>query len=172
MLYGRMPAWATVAVTLGASLIAVLGTLLGGLVQERRADNRARQAARSDRIARGMDVLARIQILLSDADPDRLGINVNREEPFGTLTPLSNDWHKSYRPALATFALADDSSEVRELGERLGVAVTNSLVATGWFLRDLTHPTPGGGDTRVRAVEDHTQARELAKQLEREIRES
>lgn len=70
MLYGRMPAWATVAVTLGASLIAVLGTLLGGLVQERRADNRARQAARSDRIARGMDVLARIQILLSDADPD------------------------------------------------------------------------------------------------------
>ena len=165
-----MPAWATVAITVGASLIAVAGTLLAGVLQERRGDARAERQARRQRVAEGMNCLARIQILLSNGDPDRLGINLNRDDPYGALRPLSNEWHESLWPALATFALADDSAEVRELGQQLGVAVANSLTSSGWMLGDMMRNRADLDPQQERARADHAKARELAAQLETAIR--
>jgi hypothetical protein len=166
-----MPTWATVTITLGASLIAVTGTLLAGLVRERRADARAEKERRRERVDAGMDVLARVEILLSDADPARLGMNLDRQEPFGAWKPLSDEWHGSLRLALTTYTLADESPTVRDLGRKLGVAVSTSLNSTGWMLREMVPPKGNPGQLQI-AESDHAKARELASQLETVIRGS
>ena len=121
----------------------------------------------------GAAILARIEILLSDGDPDRLGVNVRPEEPATHWQPLFDEWTANLRPALAAFTLADASSEVRDVGRQLGVAVSNSLTATAWFLRDLTRPTAGIDTeaTRQRAKGDHADAVALVARLMALIRD-
>ena len=167
-----MPAWAIVTITLGATAIAVAGTLLSSWLQDRRAQSRATAEARTQRVRASADVVAGIEILLSDADPDRLAINVDRDPPLAAYVPLERDWLRNLRPALATFALADESPDVRTLGRQLETAIHNSFGSTRWLLRDLTNPM-GGGDlvaSRTTAVEKHAEARQLSERLMSAVR--
>jgi hypothetical protein len=167
-----MPAWAIVTITLGATAIAVAGTLLSSWLQDRRAQSRATAEARTQRVRASADVVAGIEILLSDADPDRLAINVDRDAPLAAYVPLERDWLRNLRPALATFALADESPDVRTLGRQLETAIHNSFGSTRWLLRDLTNPM-GGGDlvaSRTTAVEKHAEARQLSERLMSAVR--
>lgn len=168
-----MPAWATVVVTLGASLIAVIGTLFGGWLQEARASSRADAEARKDRIREGADIVARVEILLSDGFPDRLGMNVRREEPFGAWQPLQDEWISGLRTRLVAFTLADQSPQVRDVGRKLNVAVTNSLISSGWMLRDIANPVEGldGARSRQQALADHAEAVKLSTRLMALLRE-
>lgn len=58
-----MPAWATVTITLGASLIAVAGTLLNGWLGERWALARRDAESQARRIREGAKASGRIEIL-------------------------------------------------------------------------------------------------------------
>ncbi len=162
-----MPAWATVTVTLGASLIAVLGTLFGGWLQERRTGSRADADAQRDRIREGADIIARVNVILSDGFPDRLAFNVQRDDPFAALKPLQDEWFEGLRTRVVAFTLADPSQEVRDLGQKLNVAVTNSFYSSGWMLRDFAAPQAGvdGAAMRERALQEHAEASQLTKDL-------
>lgn len=138
-----MPAWATVTVTLGTTAIAVAGTLLGGWLQDRRAQSRNEAEARSQRVREGADLIARIEVLLSDANPDRIGANVDRDSPMSTLAGLQADWLNNLRPTLASFALADESAGVRTVGRGLEAAIHRTIQFTAIWVRELTDPRGG-----------------------------
>jgi hypothetical protein len=98
---------------------------------------------------------------------DRLGINVDPNDFLGAWKPLQDQWTQNLRWEVAAFALSDESPEVRDVGRRLGVAVSNSLSSSAWFLRDLVRPTQGGDLNKSREVakQDHAEAVQLAREL-------
>jgi hypothetical protein len=117
----------TATVTLGASLIAAAGTLLAGVLQEKRARARAEAEARERRLRKAAETVARIELLREDADPDRLAINVDRDKPFAALTPCMEKWKENLRSALAVLALSNPSPEMRECGRQLRIEVGKML---------------------------------------------
>jgi hypothetical protein len=120
-----------------------------------------------------MDILGRVKVLLSDADPERLGVNLQPDDPFGTLKPS---------PATGTGALGWHSRHLLSpmirhwyvtSARRLGVAVSNSLVATGWMLRAMLGYTPIDSQGAMETAKaDHAEAVHRAARLETLIRES
>jgi hypothetical protein len=116
--------------------------------------------------APALEVIVAVQRLLMDADPLHLGMNARREQPFATLKPLHDQWTAALRPALATYALAHPSANVRDLGQRLAIAVTTALVSAAWYLSDLTDQwVLRGADFRANAIEAHEKARSLAEEF-------
>ena len=156
-----------VALAILAVVGTLLGTILGMWLQHHFATSRAEAEARDRRIREGAEILARVEILLSDGNPARLGMNLNPDDPYGAWTPIHEEWMKTLRFQVAAFALADSSPEIRDVGRRLVVAVYNSLTSTAWFIRDHSRPTPGldPEESLERAQRHHAEAEALVREL-------
>ena len=134
-----MPAWATVVLTLGASAIAVLGTLAATLLQVRHARGQAERDAASARRSRAGQVLGRVRTLLADIEPDRIVINLHPDRTPRDLAAIEARW-APLRDELSIFAAADESPDVTADAAKLEVAVGNTLNRLGWEVQDrLTH---------------------------------
>jgi hypothetical protein len=162
--WAMLPAWATVALALGSALIGGAIGLLGGWLTNRYAVARDRARREEERVREGAAVVAPVSLVLSDAHPDRLGVNLDRADPLGRLKELRARW-ESLRAPLAAFSLAQEA-EAREAGRKLEVAVGNALTGAGWLVRDLAGQTAGDlTETRGRALKEWEDARAHAERL-------
>lgn len=155
-----MPAWATVVLTLGASAIAVLGTLAATRLQHHYARQERRDAEATALRKRGAAILGPISTLVADADPMRAGLNASPE----MVERLSAAWDRwrGLRDELATYASAHPAPGVGVAAQRLTVAVSNALTSASWVVKDLVERE--GWDRRKTldaAQNDHARAREL-----------
>lgn len=159
-----MPAWATVAITLGASALTGATALMAVWLQNRAAERRRREEARARRVREAANVIVPVRELLSDGNPDRLAVNIRREEPFAEYTPVRERWN-DVRPALLSFAFAHPDPTMQGLGEELIAAVWNTLSCAASLLRDLANDRGDIVEGRARAMQHHTEATELAKRM-------
>ena len=74
-----MPAWATVALTLGAAVVGGLIAIAGTLLQTRNSDAQERRRVEAERRERAGKVLGRVVTLLNDIEPIRIAANINNQ---------------------------------------------------------------------------------------------
>jgi hypothetical protein len=150
-----MPAWATVVITLGASLIAVLGTLGATLLQIRTARRERAVQAGAERLARAAAILGRVRTLLADLDPTRVTLNVSETTPEH-LRAIEERW-APLRDELSVFAAADDDQRVTDAATNLEIAVSNTMNRVGWHVRELLSHR-GSADMYQDAAREHIRA--------------
>jgi hypothetical protein len=167
-----MPAWATVSITLGAAVVAVLGTLAATWMQLRHS-RRAREAAERERWReKGADVVAPLLSLIEDAEPLRLGLargNLNLR-----VLDLSTKWG-FLRNQLTVFATAHPSPEVGKTVAEITKAVPLALMNGEIFVKNYVGPDAqfeGREEARASAETSHARAAELAEKLLVEVRGS
>jgi hypothetical protein len=163
-----MPAWATVAITLGASAIAVAGTLAGTILQQRFARREREAAEAAEWVKEGAAILGPIQSLLTDSDPRRVTMNLNPQTRPAMQDLRVQRWERQLRDRLATFAAGHPHGGVREKATELGVALHNSLITTSWLVGDMLDSKDRSELGRARA--EHDLAAERAKELAELIR--
>jgi hypothetical protein len=135
-----MPAWATVAITLGAGVIGVLGTLAGTWLQLRQANEQAEREATRARRARAAEILGPIRALLADVDPDRVVLNLS-DTTTAELANIERRW-KPLREKLLAFASNDEDSRVMAEASLLEMAVSNAINRVKWDVRGLLSNDP------------------------------
>ncbi len=127
-----------------------------------------RAAERADRRARGGSVIGRIRLLLLDASPDVLVVNINGVGD-AAMPDVLKRWY-SLREELATFA-EGDSVDVRAAARELTVVIENMLNRLGGVLFDQKMHT-GSGPELLRASREHyADARALVDKLGDLVRE-
>jgi hypothetical protein len=121
------------AVTAGITAVAALGgQAIAGLIQGRNQEHvEARQ-----RRHQAAEILAEARAFLTDASPDRLGINANPERSPEVLRELG-DRRERIRIPLLTLAGSHPSPTVRDLAQRLELEMAGTLHMAGWFVSDL-----------------------------------
>ena len=128
---------------MSAAIAALAGTVLGGLISFLTTlyQNRQAQAARENdaaaaRIGRAADILGLVRVFLTDANPARLGINLNAETTpteFEALTVRLN----ALRDALSVFAAGADDEHLTTRAANLEVALFNAFNQAKWHVSDL-----------------------------------
>src|SRR5947199_8355795 len=108
--------------------------------------------------------------MLVEVDPDRLGINAGTHSD----AQMKELWHRSIDHDAAVQTLAIElSPPASDLAVELAGAIQRSLNATGWLVRRILNPPPGGYDVD-QSVEDarakHLEARGLAGELGAQLR--
>lgn len=159
-----MSAWATVVLALGVALIGAAAGLLGGWLQHRYAIRREQSATHEACLREGATVLAPVALLLTDADPTRLGVNISLADPLGPVTELRTKWEEVRTP-LAAYALSHPSNFVRDAGQMLIVAVSNALTSASWMLHDHARAAPTTEKMLETAKSDHAEARALMERV-------
>jgi hypothetical protein len=147
------------AVTAAITAAAALGgQAIAGLLQGRNQE-RVEDRQRRDRAA---EVLAEVRAFLTDASPDRIGINASQERSPEVLRELGE---RRERIRIPLFTLAGHPSpHVRRLAQQLEVEVANMLHMAGFFVSDLLRST-APGTTREQANQHHTAALGLLDQV-------
>jgi hypothetical protein len=131
-----VPAWATVAITLGAAAIAVAGTLAGTWIQLRHSRREREAAERREWVEKGSAALAPITTLLTNLEPDRLTVSAS-EQMLRDVADLRARWEATARIPLAAFALSHPSPGVRELATKLDVHVEWVLIRGASLVGDV-----------------------------------
>ena len=165
-----VPAWAAVAITLGASFIAVLGTLAATRIQLRHSRRALEDAERARWRERGAEVVAPLKSLIDDAEPLRLGLA--HEEWRERLDGLWERW-ALLRHELTIFAAAHPSPEIGKTVTEITMAVPMALADAGWFLGSFVGRqvrAHGFDEAQAGAQSSHQRAMELADELFEEIR--
>jgi hypothetical protein len=157
-----MPSWQTVAITLGASGIAVMGTLLGTWLQLRHARREQKAAAAAARRQRAAEILGRVRTLLQDLEPARIGANVNREWTPSEMNDLKRRW-LPLRDELSVFAAADEDPRVTDAAGRLEAAVFNTHNQVSLHVRELLTRRGSGLDAYEQARKEHLRATVLVR---------
>ena len=165
-----VPAWATVSITLGASVIAVVGTLAATRIQLRHSRRERKDAERARWRERGAEVVAPLLSLIDDAEPLHLGL-------------VHETWKKQWdgfwdrwalvRHELTVFAAAHPSPEIGRTVTEITRAVPKALSDAGWFVGGFVGPrgrVDGFAEAQSAAQASHEQAAELAEKLFAEIR--
>jgi hypothetical protein len=148
------------AVTAGITAAAALGgQAIAGLFQGRNQE-RAEARQRRDRAA---GILAEARAFLTDASPDRLGINASPERSPEALRELG-ERRDRIRIPLLTLAGSHLSPHIRRLAQQLEVEMANMLHMAGWFVSDLLRGRHSE-TARNQANEHHTAALGLLDQL-------
>jgi hypothetical protein len=114
----------------GAALAgAVIGgviTLIGIVLQNRHARGGRQAEAATARRERAAAILGRVRTFLTDATPERIGINVNAERTPQEIDELSARL-SVLRDELSMFATADEDDRVTARTAELEVALFNTL---------------------------------------------
>lgn len=159
-----MPAWATVVLTLGSSVIVGATALLAAERQNRHASLEREAVARAQRREHAGRVLGRIKVVLLDLEPTRVAVNINNQSV--ALLPEVNERWNVLRDGLAVFAATDGSPEITEAASALTVEVSNLLNRLGLIIYEQQHPSGlGGKDLYESAKEHYAKARELTDEL-------
>jgi hypothetical protein len=166
--------WTTLAgVVLGAGL-ALGAAVLTGWLERRHAKSVRVEERQEKRVQEAAEIIARLELLLSDSDPTRLGVNLDPNDPFGAYKPLEMEWRTTLRPQLAAYALAHPATDVRERGQALVSELWNSIISTGWHLRELSSRHGQGGqsglDQYERAIRHHSESERLAREFMAAVR--
>jgi hypothetical protein len=148
--------WSDVGLAAAGGVIGVGGTLGATWLAHtlRRGDERA--AERRAWVERGAAILGPLRSLLSDVEPRRIGMNLGPETRELMVSIRTERWEAALRDDLAAFATAHPAAEIRDRAEKLGVAVSNTLITTGWLVHDML--TGEGRSELDRAIEDHALA--------------
>lgn len=165
-----VPAWAAVAITLGASFIAVMGTLAATRIQLRHSRRALEDAERARWRERGAEVVAPLKSLIDDAEPLRLGLA--QEEWKERWDGLWERW-ALLRHELTIFAAAHPSPEIGKTVTEITMAVPMALADAGWFLGSFVGRqvrAHGFSEAQAGAQSSHQRAMELADELFEEIR--
>jgi hypothetical protein len=135
-----MPAWATVVLTLGASGIAVIGTLAATRLQHVYGRREREVREQKELRERGAAVLTPIASLLSECQPSQVVINVSDVAGAAVLMiEKLADVDNRLSPArdeLMQYANAHPMPEMAEAAFRLATAATNAVRATMWLLQE------------------------------------
>jgi hypothetical protein len=156
--------WGPLVQTSIGAAAAIGGGAVAAWVQGRQQ----RRMERDRRRERAAEILAEVQALLTDANPDRLGINANEATFERTFTAFHERWQKIRIPLL-TLAANHQSKRVRDLARRLEVATANALTQAQWLVRDVLSRRDLS-DTRDTANQDHAAASKLLDELLEAIR--
>ncbi len=165
-----MPAWATVATTLGANLIAVLGTLAATKLQLRHGQSEREAAERAHWREKGAEVVAPLRSLIDDANPlvlalDREGWKERMESLWGRWAPL--------RDQLAVLGAAHPSPAIGKTVAEIMTAVPQALANATWLVGYFVAPTgpkEGYAEAQSAAKASNQRAAELATELLAEVR--
>jgi hypothetical protein len=106
------------------------------VLQNRHATGVRQAEAATARRERAAAVLGRVRTFLSDATPERLGINVNAGGTPQELEALTVRL-SVLRDELSMFAGADEDDRVMARTAELEVALLNALNWVGWHASDL-----------------------------------
>jgi len=157
-----MPAWATVALTLGSTLIGAMAALGASWMQLKNAERERERAEAAARRARGASVLGPVRGVLDDLEPTAVASSGGRSEQ--TIANIGRRWWKA-RDELLVFAAADPSGDVARAANSLADAVAATWTSTTNLNRDAT-----SAEHLQAAVGDHARARELADALDELMR--
>jgi hypothetical protein len=160
-----LPAWATVAIALGAALIGVAGTLGATWLGNHSAARRREEDKNEQLREKGAAVVGPLRALIIEAEPLALGI-------FGDSTRVEALWHRweALRDQLAVFAALHPSHRVNELANELMKAVPSSLSATAYFVHSIEKRAGGDKDLKEATEARHSEALSAADALLAEIR--
>jgi hypothetical protein len=160
-----MPAWATVVLTFGASVIAILATLAGARLQHIYARRDRELAEQKELRERGAAVLTPISSLLSDCEPSQVVISASGLVGAGVLMleqlASVDERLPVARDKLMAYANAHPMPEMAEAAFRLATATRNAVRATMWL---LTEHLKVEGDSRYyleASRSDHAHAERL-----------
>jgi hypothetical protein len=121
---------------LGGPIIGGVITLIGTVLQNRHARRERQAEAAAARRERAAAILGRVRTFLTDANPERIGINVNAERTPQELEELSARLG-ALRDELSMFAGADEDDRVMAQTAELEVALFNTLYWVRWHASDL-----------------------------------
>jgi hypothetical protein len=121
---------------LGGAIIGGVITLIGTVLQNRHATGERKAEAATARRERAAAVLGRVRTFLTDANPERVGINVNAERTPQELDALSVRL-SALRDELSMFAGADEDDRVMAWTAELEIALFNTLHSVRWHAGDL-----------------------------------
>jgi hypothetical protein len=151
-----VPAWATVVLTIFVGLLGVAGTLAATLLQQRHGTSERRERERQEVLARLAVAAGRLRSLLSDADPDRVGINVG-EHSRDLLREFDARW-QPLRDDLFALGVLLGARESDEIVARLVTATGNLLNRDGWLVNDLLTHRASMQEAISEAREEHVLA--------------
>jgi hypothetical protein len=152
--------WASIAQTVASALGGgTVGAWLNGVRQDRADRDRRRDQA--------AEILAEARALLTDANPDRLGMNANPATFEQTFTDLGDRWQRTRVPLL-TIGAGHPSERVRYYARQLEVAIAGTLTMSRWHVRDLLE-NRDARDARNTANQHHAEATRLLGELEQAI---
>lgn len=166
---GGMSSGATIALAVIPAVVAVAGTLGATRMSNKNAVDGRKAAEQGDRRARGGSVLGRIRLLLLDASPEIIAVNINGVGD-AAMPDVLNRW-RGLRDELAVFAEGDSEQAVRDAAWQLTVAVENTFNRLGGVLFDEKVHTGSGPDMLAAARENYAEARSLVDRLGNLIRE-
>jgi hypothetical protein len=156
---------------LGVAVTGVLtlaGVFLGHWLSAHRSEQEREAAARERWRELAFSVLGPLGTWLTDAHPDRLGINADREASSDVFAELRGRCN-GMREQLATLAVGLPTDRGRDLAGRLEVAIFNSLVSSQWFVHDLLNHRDTT-EPREKAKSEHDTAIETREALAEEVR--
>ena len=126
----------TAGAALCGAIIGVLGTLATTVWQDRRAQAVRKADAETARRERAAAILGRVRTFLTDADPVRIGINVNPETTPQALEALKGRLD-TLRDELSVFGAAADDDRVMVRAAELEVALFSTFHFVTWHAHDL-----------------------------------
>jgi hypothetical protein len=157
-----MPAWATVVLTLGSTLIGATAALGASWMQLRSAGRERERTAAAARRARGAAILGPVLGVLDDLEPTAVASSGGRSEQ--TISNIGRRWWKA-RDELFVFGAADPSGDVARAANSLADAV-----AATWTSTTQLNRAAASAELLQTAVGDHAKAKELADALDELMR--
>jgi hypothetical protein len=152
--------WASIAQTAASALGGgAVGAWLNGVRQDRADRDRRRDQA--------AEILAEARALLTDGNPDRLGLNAHPAMFDHTFPELTERWQQT-RVRLLTLSAGHPSKRVRVLAGQLEVAIANTLTQAQWLVGDILKNRDHTEAQRT-ANEANDKATRLLVQLEQAI---
>ena len=156
-----MPAWAIVALTLGAAALSAGAVLVATRLQLRHASRGRESAEKARQRERASLAVAPVLSLLDDTEPQRL-TSVPDTRTLMIMNELWDRWRSLRDPVLA-FGAAHPSGHVDQLARDLARDVSNALTSVHWLVHDL--PESWSAEALETARKDHVAARKRADEL-------
>jgi hypothetical protein len=152
---------------------ALGGVAVGAWITSATQARERREAEFSRWRERTAETLATVRVLLTDANPTRLGFNFSHERWPEILRDLW-DLCRPTQHSLEVLHIGHPRPDIRDPAGRLSVALFNAITSAGWLLRDLAHMSdiPPGFQTpspQELAKKDHAEAESLATQIVRAV---
>jgi hypothetical protein len=157
-----MPAWATVVLTLGTTLIGAAAALSASMLQLRHAHREREAASEAAWRERGAAVVGRVLGVLDDMEPQAIARSGGRSKR--TMENIGRRWWQT-RDDLLVFASGHPSLAVSVLAEEVVITVSNAWEDVARLNRAVENPV-----ALAAATEAHEDTLERVRRLLEVIR--